>query len=206
MEFKAKIVTCPNGHYYDSAKHSVCPICSGSQQMPETSVPDGMQSGGYAEMQETMAPGMDIPASGAPVSDAPYTPFGVPTVGPEGLGEDGSREPVVGWLVCIEGPQYGADFRIHSGYNYIGRDIGDIQLHNDNRISRQKHSMIAFDNDSLLYFFGPMEGRSLVSVNGAPVLNAQQIHSYDVLGIGSSKFLFMGLCGDKFQWKKEDEK
>lgn len=30
-------------------------------------------------------------------------------------------DPVTGWLVCIEGPQYGKDFKIHAGKNFIGR-------------------------------------------------------------------------------------
>lgn len=196
MEFKPNIVSCANGHYYDSSKHSICPVCNGTQQMPETSAPDSA-GGGYGDMSATIAPNAE--------SDGGYTPFGVPTVGPDGLPEEGKHDPVVGWLVCIEGTQYGADFRIHSGYNYIGRDIGDIQLRYDNRISRQKHAMIAFDGDSQLYFFGPIEGRTLVSVNGAPVLNAQQIKSYDVIVIGASKFLFIGLCGEQFNWKKQDE-
>lgn len=198
MEFKPNIVSCPHGHYYDSAKHSICPVCNGTQQMPETSAPDSVGSDSYGEMQETIAPNAE--------ANSTYSPFGVPTVGPEGSTEEGRHDPVVGWLVCIEGVQYGADFRIHSGYNYIGRDTGDIQLRNDNRISRQKHAMIAFDGDSQLYFFGPIEGRTLVSVNGRPVLNAQPIKSYDTLVIGASKFLFIGLCGEKFKWKQEEEK
>lgn len=31
--------------------------------------------------------------------------------------------PVVGWLVVIEGLCRGTDYRIHTGYNYIGREI-----------------------------------------------------------------------------------
>lgn len=32
-----------------------------------------------------------------------------------------SVDPVTGWLVCIEGPQYGKDYKIHAGKNFIGR-------------------------------------------------------------------------------------
>lgn len=200
MEFKASIISCPNGHYYDPTKYSSCPICSGVMATPETSAPESATAVNWS-MNETQAPNNDEPieATGA------YTPFDVPTVGPEGIQEDGRSEPVVGWLVCTHGAHRGSDYRIRPGYNYIGREIGDIQIHGDNRVSRQKHAMIAFDSDSLLYFFGPMEGRSLVSLNGTPVLNAQQIHSYDTITIGASKFLFMGLCGEQFQWKPEEQ-
>ena len=30
-------------------------------------------------------------------------------------------DPVVEWLVCIDGPEKGRDYRIRSGNNYIGR-------------------------------------------------------------------------------------
>ena len=36
-----------------------------------------------------------------------------------GLNVDGGVEPVVGWLVCIDGPSRGSDYRLHAGYNYI---------------------------------------------------------------------------------------
>ena len=34
-----------------------------------------------------------------------------------------SVNPVTGWLVCIEGPHYGKDYKIHAGKNFIGREI-----------------------------------------------------------------------------------
>ena len=31
-------------------------------------------------------------------------------------------DPVVGWLVCIAGPDKGRDYRIHSERNFLGRE------------------------------------------------------------------------------------
>ncbi|WP_424766536.1 hypothetical protein [Paenibacillus sp. sgz302251] len=33
--------------------------------------------------------------------------------------QDGGIDPVVGWLVCVEGPHKGNDFRLHSERNLL---------------------------------------------------------------------------------------
>lgn len=118
-------------------------------------------------------------------------------------GNPGQAEPVVGWLVCVEGPVRGMDYRVHAGYNYIGRESGDIQIRGDQQISRQNHAMIAFDSSELTYFVGPAAGRNLIKVNGKTVLNAVEIKSYDVISIGTTKLIFVALCGEQFSWNQE---
>lgn len=138
-------------------------------------------------------------------SSGNINPFSVETViggdvTPSPSGGKVQAEPVVGWLVCIEGPVRGMDFRIHAGYNYIGRESGDIHLSGDPQISRQNHAMVAFDGSDMTYFVGPAAGRNLIKVNGKTVLNAVEIKSYDVISIGTTKLLFVALCGDQFSW------
>ncbi|MCD8365209.1 MAG: FHA domain-containing protein [Clostridiales bacterium] len=111
-------------------------------------------------------------------------------------------EPVVGWLVCLDGTLRGSDFRIHAGYNYIGREVGDIRITGDQMISRQNHAMIAFDDEDLLFYVGPTGGRNLIKVNGKTVVNAVELHSYDVISMGSTKLMFVAFCGEHFDWKK----
>ena len=111
--------------------------------------------------------------------------------------------PVVGWLVCIDGPDKGRDYRIHSGYNTIGRAPNmDICISGDVKISRNKHAMIAFDPDESVFFFGPMEAKNLVKKNGKLVMTPMEIQGYDVLTIGTSKFTFIPFCGEKFSWEE----
>ena len=53
-------------------------------------------------------------------------------VSPEG---NYSFMPVVGWLVCIEGNDRGRDFRLHSGYNSIGKNAeNDVSIPSDGTI------------------------------------------------------------------------
>ena len=109
--------------------------------------------------------------------------------------------PVVGWLVCTEGPDRGSDYRIRSGYNYIGRaEHMDICIRGDKQISREKHAIIAYDDTEKIFFFGPSDGRNIVRVNGKMVMVPTELNPYDIVKIGTSKLIFVPLCGDKFDW------
>ncbi len=112
--------------------------------------------------------------------------------------------PVVGWLVCIEGIDKGMDYRIRAGYNYIGRSPSmDICILHDDAISRDKNAVIIFDDMTDEYFFAHQNGSHPVRLNGKMVAFPTQIHSYDILTIGRSKFLFIPLCGERFSWNEE---
>ena len=132
--------------------------------------------------------------------DADVEPFQPTMIGTESV--EGRPEPVVGWLVCIEGVSRGVDYRLHAGYNYIGREIGDVHIHGDMQISRKNHAMIAYDSSERTYYVGPSAGRNLIKVNGKTVLNAAEIKSGDVISIGTTKLMFVALCGEAFGWEE----
>ncbi len=109
--------------------------------------------------------------------------------------------PTVGWLVCVEGPARGTDYRIRAGYNFIGRaEHMDICVRGDRKIRREKHALLAYDQEERVFFFGPADGRSIVRVNGKMVMNPQEIRSRDVLTVGATKLMFIPLCGEGFNW------
>lgn len=112
--------------------------------------------------------------------------------------------PVVGWLVCVDGPAEGMDYRIRAGYNYIGRSENmDICILGDNNIGRERHAMIAYDPQEKIYFFGPADGRSIVRKNDKMVMVPVELAAYDIVRIGSTKLMFVPLCGEHFNWKDE---
>lgn len=112
--------------------------------------------------------------------------------------------PVAGWLVCVDGAAKGRDFRIHSQYNYIGRARHmDICIEGDNSISTENAAILAYDDQQKLFFFAPGQGRNLVRVNGKAVLNPVELQAYDRLTIGKSIFLFIPLCGERFDWNDQ---
>ena len=116
-------------------------------------------------------------------------------------------EPVTGWLVCIDGPERGKDYHIRPGYNTIGRaETNTICIRGDNAISREKAATIGYDDMDKSFFFGPSDSHNIVRVNNKGVIGQTYIKAYDVLTIGSSKFLFIPLCGEHFDWNTDGEK
>ena len=68
----------------------------------------------------------------------------------------------------------------------------------------QLPAMVAYDSGEHLYFVGPSAGRNLIKVNGHAVLQAAAIKNYDIISIGTTKLIFVGLCGEQFSWEKRD--
>ncbi len=207
MEIKNQLEQCPNGHYYNSALHPTCPICAqGSipptEPFPATSAPGGTYTADPPYMAENPGFPRTEPVSVDRSVSTPSTPFQPTMIGGD-LNVPGGVEPVVGWLVCVEGPMRGNDYRLHAGYNYIGRELGDVRISGDQQISRQNHAMVAFDDADGIYYAGPSAGRNLLKVNGKTVLNAVELNRYDIISIGTTKLMFVPLCGEHFSWKKE---
>ena len=199
MEINSKITKCPQcGNFYDAARYTDCPNCqngdSGAAGLSAT-MPLSGGSAGMAEGTFRKTEPLDYTPASAANSQFPPTMIGGETV-------SGGIDPVVGWLICIEGPGRGSDYRLHAGYNYIGREQGDVRISGDQQISRQNHAMVAFDEETCTYFVGPSAGRNLIRVNGKPVLNPVELQNYDVITIGTTKVMFVGLCGPHFSWRK----
>lgn len=224
MEVQNKLTRCPNcGGYYDAAVHSVCPSCAGGANSFGATTAPNVVGGGVSATGDPFGPTAP-PSGNSGYADnmggtIPVKPYEegnrAESMEPTQIGginggirsEDGSSvDPVCGWLVCIDGPEKGTDFRVHNGYNYIGREIGDIHISNDLQISREKHAMIAYDADDNAFYFGPADGRNIIKLNGRSVFNAEQIHAYDVIKIGTTKLLFVPLCSDQFTWKQGEDK
>lgn len=207
MEIKNQLEQCPNGHYYNSALHPTCPICAqgsipATEPFPATSAPGGTYTADPPYMAENPGFPRTEPVSVDRSVSTPSTPFQPTMIGGD-LNVPGGVEPVVGWLVCVEGPMRGNDYRLHAGYNYIGRELGDVRISGDQQISRQNHAMVAFDDTDGIYYAGPSAGRNLLKVNGKTVLNAVELNRYDIISIGTTKLMFVPLCGEHFSWKKE---
>ena len=65
--------------------------------------------------------------------------------------------------------------------------------------------MVAYDisdTGESMYYVGPSDGRNIIKLNGRPVLNAAPLNNYDVITIGTSKLIFVALCGAHFSWKQ----
>lgn len=224
-----EIVRCSKGHFYDSEENATCPMCAAEAARNKNPIgnnvlPDGIIGTSYFDDGNTPSPTMPVDPNGGkvqgyqPTVSADYQHAQSSSNGNMGAypktepispvaassEESTTFDPVVGWLVCIEGATKGTDYRIHSQNNYIGRSARmDISIPEDSHISAENSAIIAYDNEDRTFYFGPGSGRNIVRVNGKPALSVEKIEAYDVLTIGTTKLLFVPLCGDRFDWNEK---
>ena len=219
MEIKNDLVMCAKNHYFNAAVHSVCPICGAPAVAAgrmggfvPTEKPDmgGVPAGNMGNFIPTEAPRAAVVSApiGATAPAGPWNggaanPFSVQTTIGGDLSAGGKVDPVVGWLVCVEGLLRGTAWHLHAGYNYIGREAGDIHIQGDSQISREKHATVAYYDKNRTYYVGPAEGRNIIELNGEPVFSSTQLSSRDIIKIGTTKLMFVPLCGEEFTWDQE---
>lgn len=231
------LTKCANGHFYDPEKYASCPYCGNGQPANEMKVTasmgeaqrldntvsvvdmgelsNGAQNGGNSNtvsIDSMKRGGNNTPTGGTKntVTDEPSV------VMPNDEQKTVSyfdraigSEPVVGWLVCTEGNNFGEDFKLKSGGNFIGRGREmDISLSGDPSVSRKKHAIVVYEPKNNMFLMQPGESRELTYLNGQVVLSTTQLSAYDVIQVGSTKLMFVPCCSDKFKWddvQKESE-
>ncbi len=212
------LTRCARGHFYDADKDSACPHCAAGngdemtvpiQKTPEEDGPT---------RPINAAPTAAVPTA-APKSDLSSEIKGLQNVSAASVTDDAKTisysqakiglEPVVGWLVAIDGEHMGEDFRLTSGRNFIGRSTSmNVALTKDKSVSRDKHAIVLYEPKSHIFIVQPGESRELCYLNGNVVLAAQEMKRNDVLMVGDSKLMLFPCCDATFNWdtveKKED--
>lgn len=187
------LTRCENGHFYDAERFEYCPHCN--QTAPSTVA---LTEGGTPEYTQPL---------GTQIQDAKDEDQGAKTIGFFG---EVTVEPVVGWLVCIEGSCKGKDFRLKTGRNFIGRSYDmDVVLEGDSSISRNKHAVIVYEPRGNMFLVQPGDAKELFYLNDRVVLGATEVNAYDVLSLGDTKLLFVPCCSSAFKWdivKSKEEK
>ena len=194
---------CQNLHLYDPSKHSTCPHCGVSDLEIKSTRPKSH-------------PKAESETSGEDANDStrPNRPDNRSNVAGQRLHggiDEGATvrvikkelgiDPVVGWLVCIEGPDRGRDYRIKSERNAIGRsETMDIAIKNDDAISRENHAFLSYDPRGNAFVLLPGTGRGLVYLKEKSVNQPVELAPYDIIEIGKSKLIFVPFCGESYQW------
>lgn len=194
---------CEHGHFYDPQRHPSCPYCGNvEQRMDPTVAKEGVRpaSGGGSQSAGASEPTIrasdergSMPGAGA-AGSADERTVGV-------IRKKTGMDPVVGWLVCVEGPDKGRDFRIKTENNAVGRSrTMDIAISGDDSISRDRHAIVTYEPRSGKFLITPGDARGLVYVNDEVLSSTRELSALDAIEMGETRLLFVPFCGEGFSW------
>jgi Inner membrane component of T3SS, cytoplasmic domain len=159
---------CENGHQLED-DWKVCPYC---------------QRTGY----QMSGAGAGLDKTRLELETRPRAPAAAPEARKTVLLSSLKRTPVVGWLVALDGPQKGEDFRLRDGQNIIGsEDAADIKLLGE---------AISARHASLRYRDGVFSLTDMDSTNGTFLnqgtasIAREDLKDNDVLRIGEVSLKF----------------
>jgi pSer/pThr/pTyr-binding forkhead associated (FHA) protein len=210
-------------HYYNVAVFDSCPQCKmdGSQERSEQNQ-ENIATGTKTEIRENNIGktepvdrgkgrhGSTIDVAGQGESNNPFDNASKGTIIITGTSDNTGTSnvddfPVVGWLIIVEGPGKGKDFRLIQASNSIGRDKKmdvclDLGSESDNSISRDAHAVIVYDNNANEFFIERGASRNLPMINGKTIRSDQDLQANDLIQLGQTKLMFFPLCSDIFKW------
>jgi hypothetical protein len=102
----------------------------------------------------------------------------------------------------VEGPGRGQFRPIHYGQNAVGRgqDLRVSIDFGDQRISREAHAFVIYDEMQRKFFVRDNGKSNIVRLNGNAVLAPTQLGDRDTISIGDTTLLFVPLCDQNFDW------
>lgn len=217
---------CANGHVYDSDQYAVCPYCNNMHtEIQFAPVEPAVMGEG-----RTVAPGaMGYSPMNPPAWNNQINFMGQPnemddfnkTVAPDSFQKrermenrtvaifqhEHGMDPVVGWLVCINGSEVGKDYRLRARINSIGRgEENDVCIKGDKTISSRNHAKLAYDSRNNNFMLIQGDGANINYVNGQAIYSPTELHAYDMIDLGETRLLFIPLCNENFHWDSINKK
>lgn len=189
------VVKCENGHFYDNEKYSACPHCANQLDLADgdehtVSLSDNLIEQAIAIHLKT--------GEKQSYTDVDYDDEKTISIFSVNKGNDF----VTGWLVCVDGPEKGRDYRLHYGFNKIGRSRSlDIYLEEDRQISRDAHCAVVYEYNKNEFFVMPQDG-NLVYLNDAMLTEPQRLSTGDIISLGATKLEFIAFCRGMRKWEK----
>jgi len=171
------VIRCENGHFFDNEKYVQCPHCENGNAS------DAVRRS--RKMKELVLNKKSYPQDEKTI----------------GIFKIDNQDPVVGWLVCVQGKEKGRDYRIHAGRNFVGRHYKeDISLPDDERVAGNNHCSIVYEPRSNTFLLVKGEG-DYTCINGERLDIQQIVHEDDYIEIGSSLFVFIPFCKGERTWE-----
>lgn len=170
------IIRCERGHYFDNKRFDQCPHCA--------------KLGGAEVQRGATASEAFVGTVKEARSENRTASLLAATMG---------ANPVTGWLVCINGPEKGRDYRLHDGDNFIGRSWKmSICIVEDAEIVSENHAAVIYDSDSCSFLLQRGEGDTFL--NGESVAQMAELHTGDMIRVGRSEFHFVPYCCKERHW------
>lgn len=198
---------CDKGHYYDGEIYQECPECSGKAQNAQAF---GMEDTDYGDEDSVT---VALPRSHGQSSAKNQARLdaseeeNVTVALPHSHGQHKPRKrtfkPVVGWLVCIQGKDFGSSFTLQLGKNYIGRSVHmDVMLQGDESIAMEKHAAVYYVPKYRRFAAEPGTAGKRVFVNKEQILRPVWIKQHDRITLGNTSLMFFPCCGEHFSWEE----
>ena len=195
------VVQCSNGHYYESEQYSSCPFCEQQSLANEIS---GLGNDNQEDIRSllTVMDGISNERELAKQLTQHYLEEVEENDKTIGLFFNAENiQPVVGWLVCEEGPERGNSYKIIAGRNFVGRSHkSDIVIYDDQSISRENHCSVVFEPKTCNFYIMSSE-HAITLINGEILTDAVCITDDDVISIGKSKFRMIPYCKKGREWE-----
>ena len=216
----SSIIKCANGHFYDADKSRDCPYCKKQEQ--------------EREKFENIMPGRPIfpPAEGRDIDDEKTVAMmpvmngevvlgaghqGGGRLGIQGMSADDDGVTVAlfsqargtayitGWLVGVQGPVKGRDYRIHHGKNWVGRSYNsDVVIsEGDYSVAERNQCAIVYDGKGNKFYILQGSGTTTY-LNDKLVEVPMEIHLGDRIGMGNCIFEFVPFCREGHKWDEDD--
>lgn len=162
--------------------------------------PGGMSKTTVALPEEGSKTRVELP--GDMGNDAPPTTTSATVGDPPAKAAEASAQPVVGWVIIIDGSGKGQSFELTFGMNPIGRNASNkVALDfGDDLISGDDHFSIAYDDRNRNFLIAARSGRNLVYIGDDPIIDSRTLESGTELTVGNTTLKFVALCTKEWTW------
>lgn len=110
-------------------------------------------------------------------------------------------EPV-GWMVCVEGGNFGESYALHAGKNSIGRSSQmDVSLKKDQAVSRVNHAWIVYHEPERTFEVEMGEKHKMMYLNEEILFHKAVMKRGDILYLGDSGLMLIPCCDENFSWE-----
>lgn len=112
-----------------------------------------------------------------------------------------SEEPIVGWLVCVNGFDRGRNYAVKDKVNRIGSSPdNDIRIHREAAVMPDNHASIAYNKNTAACILQIGSG-SNVRINGQYIDRPQALKKFDIITIGNTQLVYAPFS-EGLGWKR----